>query len=158
LKFYGTIFVIILLKIENMKRLFFLFALLVATTLSLSAQNNSGAFITTNPDTVRLGEISLNELSDDNGKVNITVVNNGNLPLILNEVSGCCGTNVKEWPKAPILPNKTGLIKVEFRIEPRPQVISRTVTIKSNASNSKVLKIHIEGIIIESKAKNEISL
>ncbi len=141
-----------------MKRLFLFIVLVFAVNFTMLAQNNNGAFIVTNPDTVRLGEISLNDLSVDNGKVNINVVNNGNAPLILNEVTGCCGTNIKEWPKAPILPGKNGLIKVEFRIEPRPQIISRTVTIKSNAANSKTLKVPIEGVIIESTSKNEIKL
>lgn len=140
-----------------MKRLFLLATFLIAATLSISAQNK-GSFITTKPDTVKLGEIGLNDLSDDNGKVQINVINTGNQPLILNEVTGCCGTNIKEWPKAPILPGKSGLIKVEFRIEPRPQVISRTVTIKSNATNSKVVKVPITGTVVESKAKNEITL
>jgi len=140
-----------------MKRILFSLVFITAATLSVSAQNK-GAFINTKPDTVKLGEIGLNDLSDENGKVQILVVNTGNQPLILNEVTGCCGTNIKEWPKAPILPGKSGLIKVEFRIEPRPQVISRTVTIKSNATNSKIIKIPIEGVIIESTAKNEIKL
>lgn len=141
-----------------MKRLFLFTSLVFAVTISLSAQNNKGAFIVTNPDTVRLGEIELNVLSDDNGKISIAVVNKGNLPLILNEVTGCCGTNIKEWPKAPILPGKTGQIKVEFRIEPRPQVISRTVTIKSNATNSKLIKVPIEGVVVEERKSNEIKL
>ncbi|NVO10599.1 MAG: DUF1573 domain-containing protein [Bacteroidales bacterium] len=140
-----------------MKRILFSLVFITVATLSVSAQNK-GAFITTKPDTVKLGEIGLNDLSDENGKVQISVINTGNQPLILNEVTGCCGTNIKEWPKAPILPGKSGLIKVEFRIEPRPQVISRTVTIKSNATNSKIIKIPIQGVVIESKAKNEIKL
>lgn len=141
-----------------MKRFFLFIVLLAASTLSLFAQNNKGAFIVAKPDTVKLGEIGLNDLSNENGKVQITVLNTGILPLILNEVTGCCGTNIKEWTKAPILPGKSGLIKVEFRIEPRPQVISRTVTIKSNAANSKIIKVSIEGVIIESTEKNEIKL
>lgn len=140
-----------------MNRIFLFIALLVASTVSTSAQNK-GAFITAKPDTVKLGEIGLNELSDENGKVQITVLNTGTLPLILNEVTGCCGTNIKEWPKAPILPGKSALIRVEFRIEPRPQVISRTVTIKSNATNSKMIKVSIEGVVVASAEKNEIKL
>jgi hypothetical protein len=140
-----------------MNRIFLFIALLVASTVSTSAQNK-GAFITAKPDTVKLGEIGLNELSDENGKVQITVLNTGTLPLILNEVTGCCGTNIKEWPKAPILPGKSALIRVEFRIEPRPQVISRTVTIKSNATNSKMIKVPIEGVVVASAEKNEIKL
>ncbi len=138
-------------------RVVLLLVLLVAATEVLDAQN-SGAFIVTTPDTVNIGEIALNELTEQNGKVEIVVLNKGNAPLILNIVEGCCGTNVKEWPKAPILPGKSAIIKVEFRIEPRPQVVSRTVTIKSNASNAKVLKVPITGVIIESKATNEIQL
>lgn len=140
-----------------MKQTFFSLILFIAAALSVSAQNK-GAFITAKPDTIKMGEIGLNDLSDENGKIQISVINTGNQPLILNEVTGCCGTNVKEWPKAPILPGKSGLIKVEFRIEPRPQVISRTVTIKSNATNAKIIKIPIEGVVIESTAKNEIKL
>lgn len=136
---------------------YFAILLLVSVTLSSLAQNK-GAIVSVKPDTVRLGEIQLSDLSDDNGKVQITVVNDGKQPLILNEVTGCCGTNIKEWPKAPILPGKTGVIKVEFRIEPRLQVISRTVTIKSNATNSKVVKVPIEGLVIEDKKANEIKL
>lgn len=140
-----------------MNRIFLFIALLVASTVSTSAQNK-GAFITAKPDTVKLGEIGLNELSDENGKVQITVLNTGTLPLILNEVTGCCGTNIKEWPKAPILPGKSALIRVEFRIEPRPQVISRTITIKSNAANAKMIKVPIEGVVVASTEKNEIKL
>ncbi len=140
-----------------MQRIISTILLLFAVTIAASAQSKS-AFITTEPDTVKLGAIGLNELSNESGKVQIIVMNIGGMPLILNEVTGCCGTNIKEWPKAPILPGKSGLIKVEFRIEPRPQVISRTVTIKSNAANSKVLKVPIEGTIIESLSKNEIKL
>lgn len=141
-----------------MKRLFLLAMFLIPATISLSAQSNLGAILVASPDTVKLGEIGLNDLSDDNGKVVISVINKGSVPLVLNEVTGCCGTNIKEWPKAPILPGKNVLIKVEFRIEARPQVISRTVTIKSNAANSKVLKVLITGVVIESTAKNEIKL
>jgi hypothetical protein len=140
-----------------MKRIIPSLLLFLSIAFSISAQNK-GAFITLKPDTVKLGEIGLNDLSDENGKVQISVLNTGNAPLILNEVTGCCGTNIKEWPKAPILPGKSGLIKVEFRIEPRPQAISRSVTIKSNASNSKVIKVPIEGLVIELSGKNEIKL
>lgn len=133
-----------------------IFVFLLAV-ISVSAQNK-GAYIALKPDTVKLGEIGLNDLTLEHGKVQVSVVNTGTQPLILNEVTGCCGTNIKEWPKAPILPGKTGVIKIEFRIEPRPQVISRTVIVKSNAANAKIIKIPIEGIVIESTSANEIKL
>jgi hypothetical protein len=118
----------------------------------------TGPYLVAVPDTVNLGEILLNDLSDEHGKVQITIKNEGSKPLILNKVEGCCGTNIKEWTKAPILPGKSGTIRVEFRTEPRPQRISRTVTIYSNAPNAKPLKVPIEGVVIEGKHKNEITL
>lgn len=140
-----------------MKRFITFCIILVAFKSIVFAQNN-GAFIVTNPDTVNIGEIAYTEINENHGKVEIKVINKGNAPLVINAVEGCCGTNIKEWPKAPILPTKSAIIKVEFRIEPRPQVISRTITIKSNASNAKVLKVPILGVIIEAKSKNEITL
>jgi hypothetical protein len=110
------------------------------------------------PDTINLGEIDVNSLSDDFGKIQIKVSNTGTKPLILKNVTGCCGTNIKTWPKAPILPQKEGVISVEFRTEFRPQRISRTVTIESNSSVNKLIKIAIVGVVIEKKEKNEITL
>lgn len=109
-------------------------------------------------DTISLGEIFVNDLSDEHGKINVKITNIGNKPLILKNVTGCCGTNVKSWPKAPILPGKDAMILVEFRTEPRPQKISRTITVESNASNNKVVKVAITGVVIEKRGTNEISL
>ena len=141
-----------------MKKIILALSLFSCIAMSVAAQTGKGSIIVVKPDTVNIGEITLMELNPNHGKVQITVSNSGNQPLILNEVTGCCGTNIMEWPKAPILPGKSGVIKVEFRIEPRLQVISRTVTIKSNATNNKVVKVPITGVIIEEKAKNEIKL
>lgn len=138
-------------------RRFVLILFLTIPVLALVAQNK-GAYLILKPDTVKLGEIPLNALTQNHGKVEISVLNTGSQPLILNEVTGCCGTNITDWPKAPILPGKSGVIKVEFRIEPKPQVISRTVTIKSNSSNQKIVKVPITGLIYKPKEKNEIVL
>lgn len=139
-----------------MKKIFVTGIFLLFTLFVFS--QNSGALLALKPDTVKLGEIALNELDQSNGKVQIVVFNEGNKPLILNEVSGCCGTNIMEWPKAPILPGKSGIIKVEFRIEPKPQLISRTVTIKSNSSKQTVVKVPIVGLVYQPKSKDEITL
>lgn len=122
------------------------------------AQNPNGPTIQTPTDTVNLGEIFIDELTVNHGKLQIKVSNSGNQPLLLQKVSGCCGTNIKQWTKAPILPNKEGTIDVEFRIEPKPQLISRTVTVESNATNERSKKIYIRGIVTERKASNELVL
>lgn len=115
-----------------------------------------GAAIRLDPAEVMLGEIPLDKLSDEHGKVSIKVVNEGTSPLILNKVEGCCGTEVQEYTKSPILPGKEGVIKVRFRIEPKTQSISRTVTVHSNAVNAKELKCPIVGSVVLPKRPGRI--
>lgn len=147
-----------------MKYLGLLLTVLTLPALSMAQQENTdkqnrldGAFIVV-ADSVNLGNILLDNLSDENGKVQVRVTNSGNKPLILKNVTGCCGTNIREWPRTPILPGKIGVIRVEFRIEPRPQRISRTVTIESNAVNGKAFKVAVVGVVIQKRDSNEIAL
>lgn len=133
-------------------------AILFGSSSIAQAQAPSGPIIKAQADTVNLGEIFIDELTLEHGRIQIKVANNGNQPLIMQKVSGCCGTNIKQWTKAPILPGKEGNIDVEFRIEPKPQIISRTVTVESNAANERSKKIHIRGIVAERRASNELVL
>ncbi len=109
-------------------------------------------------DTLHLGEIYLDDLSDDYGKITLSLSNSGNKPLLIKNVTGCCGTNIKLFPKVPVLPGKSDNILVEFRIEPKPQRISRTVSIESNAIGKGVFKIHIVGLVIQRRQTNELVL
>ena len=132
----------------------FCFPLVLVAQAGKGVTKNDGPLISV-PDTISLGEIFVNELNDEHGKIQVKVSNIGNTPLILKNVTGCCGTNIKSWPKAPILPGKDALIYVEFRTEPRPQRINRTITIESNAVNNKVVKVSIAGVVIEKRSSNE---
>ena len=71
-------------------------------------------------------------------------------------MEGCCGTEIKEYAKTPILPGKEAIIRVEFRIEPKPQAIRRVVTIHSNAVNSKELTCPITGSVVLPKKAGRI--
>lgn len=143
-----------------MKRVVFgvtiIFSLLFSTIASAQEKKAKGAQIRLDPTEVRLGDIPLDKLSDSSGKIVIKVVNDGTTPLILNKVEGCCGTEIKDYTKAPILPGKEGSIKVYFRIEPKPQTISRVVTVHSNAANAKELKCAISGSVVLPKPAGRI--
>jgi hypothetical protein len=65
-------------------------------------------------------------------KFEIEFVNKGDAPLLVSQVRGCCGTRITEWTTEPVMPGKKGLIKIEFRLNPHPQTISRTLTVLSN--------------------------
>lgn len=141
-----------------MKPFKLLFALLLLSTpfAHLMAQKN-GAEIRIEPAEVQMGDIELRKIDDNTGRVTIQIYNDGKAPLILQKVSGCCGTDIKEYTKAPILPSKNGEIQVYFRVEPKLQAISRTVTILSNATNAKEVQVHIKGKVVKNKEQGRVA-
>ncbi len=75
-----------------------------------------------------------------------TFKNTGDAPLIIEETKGSCGCTVPSKPEEPILPGKTGEIKVKYdskRIGP----INKSVTVKSNAGNEPTMVLRIKGNI-----------
>jgi len=72
--------------------------------------------------------------------------NTGNSPLIISNARGSCGCTVPTWPREPIAPGATAVIKVKYdskRIGP----INKSVTITSNATNTPTKVIRITGNI-----------
>ena len=61
--------------------------------------------------------------------------NEGKSPLILSNVMIACDCTTSEWPKAPILPGKEGIIKVMFDSEGKDGLQKKVLVILSNASN-----------------------
>ena len=68
--------------------------------------------------------------------------NTGSEPLIISNAKGSCGCTVPSWPKTPIAPGETGVIKVVYNTARRPGNFTKTITLTSNAETpSKVIKI-----------------
>jgi len=59
--------------------------------------------------------------------------NAGDQPLQILRVEAGCGCTTPEWPKTPIMPGKTGAIKVTFNTAGKPGPAYKDITIKSNA-------------------------
>lgn len=81
----------------------------------------------------------------DNGECVFVFKNTGKEPLLITNCQGSCGCTVPQCPKDPILPGKTGEIKVKYdtnRIGP----ISKSVTVQSNAKSG-VQTLQIKGNI-----------
>lgn len=75
------------------------------------------------------------------GKCEFTFTNVGKEPLILSNVRSSCGCTVPTWPREPILPGQTGVIKVKYDTK-RIGTINKSVYVNSNAKVSPVnLKI-----------------
>ena len=58
--------------------------------------------------------------------------NTGNQPLILNNVRATCGCTTPEWTKDPVLPGKSGSIKVGYNPQNRPGAFSKNVNVYAN--------------------------
>lgn len=94
---------------------------------------------------IHLDTMYLDNLEDP-VKLEIKFENDGDAPLLVKKVSGCCGTNVKEWTRKPLQPGEEGVIHIEFRVPPRPHKISRTITAVSNDNSGKE-KLSIQGMV-----------
>lgn len=59
--------------------------------------------------------------------------NVGDQPLQILRAEAGCGCTTPEWPKTPIMPGKTGTVKVTFNTAGKPGPAMKEVTLKSNA-------------------------
>ncbi len=79
--------------------------------------------------------------------------NTGTEPLLISDAKGSCGCTVPEWPKEPIAPGKSSVIKVKYDSK-RVGPINKSVTITSNATNEPSKTIRIKGNIDAAPVEN----
>lgn len=86
------------------------------------------------------------EIKEDGGAATTTFefTNNGDQPLILNNVKATCGCTTPEWTKNPIPPQGKGTIKVSYNPKNRPGAFSKNVNVYSNTQPS-VTVLNIKG-------------
>ena len=120
-----------------MKRIsVFIFGLLMATSLSVFAQNAEN--------NAPGPEITFAEASYDFGNIKqgdkvehvFTFKNTGTEPLILSNVLTTCGCTASDWPRDPIAPGKEASITVKFNSAGKMGRQNKVITIVSNATNS----------------------
>jgi hypothetical protein len=93
-----------------------------------------------------LADIKMDKMEHDygtikqggNGECEFKFTNNGKEPLVITNCQGSCGCTVPQCPKEPILPGKSGVIKVKYDTN-RPGAIYKTVTVNSNAKSGNVV-------------------
>ena len=125
-----------------MKKIFTLFAAFLFISVASFAQQN-----TQKKDGP---QISFKEEMHDFGKIREGIVaeyefkftNTGNQPLILSDVRASCGCTTPAWSKEPVMPGKTGMIKVAYNSAGRPGAFNKSITITTNIPDeTKVLFI-----------------
>ena len=95
------------------------------------------------------GEIPYN----GNGECEFRFTNTGNEPLIIQKPKSSCGCTVPTWPKEPILPGESDVIKVTYKTT-RVGAISKSVTVTSNAKTNGTVVLRIKGKVLEQPTEN----
>lgn len=79
--------------------------------------------------------------------------NVGNLPLQLLKVDASCGCTTPVWPKRPIMPGKSGAIKVTFNSAGNVGKTIKEISILSNAvlpnKNQQRFTITLKGEVVK---------
>ncbi|SFT04700.1 DUF1573 domain-containing protein [Sphingobacterium wenxiniae] len=70
--------------------------------------------------------------------------NTGEAPVILSQVSASCGCTTPSYTQTPVLPGKTGEIKVSFDSNGQAGKQQKIVTVVSNAENG-VTTVQLRG-------------
>ncbi|MDA3819434.1 MAG: DUF1573 domain-containing protein [Candidatus Delongbacteria bacterium] len=129
-----------------MKKLVALLSLICIAGIGLSAQNiqsektDSIVFEKTTHD---YGTIQ----KDADGNCEFKFTNTGEKPLMLSNVRASCGCTVPTWPRKPIQPGETGVIKVKYNTA-RVGSFNKSITVSSNAVNKRVV-LRIKGTVKE---------
>lgn len=109
--------------------------------------NAQGPVLSADNLTVDYGQVAYS----GDGTRDFVFKNTGTEPLLITNAKGSCGCTVPDWPKEPIRPGGTGIIKIKYDTK-RAGAISKTVTVTTNEVESKdangnpVYKNHIVAI------------
>lgn len=125
-----------------MKNLIIVIVAIFAIVLPMNAKKKSGAIITFAETTHDFGYIQ-----ESGGAVShqFTFTNTGTKPLIIVSAHASCGCTKPEFPKKPIEPGKTGVVKITYKPKNRPGAFDKIVSITSNA---KTVHLRIRGCVI----------
>ena len=131
-----------------MKKLVLLIGILVMTVGLAKAQDvkesDNGPEIEFEKMVHDYGEVPYN----GNGQCEFRFTNTGNEPLILQKPKSSCGCTVPTWPKEPILPGESDVIKVTYKTTKVGQ-INKTITVTSNAKVNSTVVLRIKGKVLE---------
>lgn len=74
--------------------------------------------------------------------------NTGSEPLVIISANASCGCTRPEYPKKPVKPGASAVIKVTYLPQGRPGEFSKTVKVRTNAKRPKSISLKISGVVI----------
>lgn len=78
---------------------------------------------------------------------NFSFTNTGNEPLQIQDVKTSCDCTLAQWPKTPIMPGKTAIVRGGFKIENKSGVFEKNIIVITNTSPATTI-LSIKGNII----------
>lgn len=136
----------------------FVFAIALFTGTSINAQEKKaalkGAMIEFNQEVIDYGDVEY----ASNGEREFIIKNTGDAPLVITRTKGSCGCTVPTKPSEPILPGKTGIMKVKYDTKRANLAFSKTVTVTSNAVNFPSKTVKIKGKVLANPDAKKVSL
>jgi hypothetical protein len=125
--------------------------ILVFMLAGFGAVAQSGAKIEFKEETINYGDVYKGV---DSGKRTFEFTNTGDVPLIIKDAKSSCGCTIPSFSKEPIAPGKTGIIEVQYNMNPGP--ISKTITVESNAVNKEngMVALRIKGTVLVKEEKS----
>lgn len=72
--------------------------------------------------------------------------NTGKVPLVISHAESTCGCTVPEWPKKPVMPGESGVLKVKFNTLGKDGEQSKPVTVTANTLPAET-KVYIDGFV-----------
>ncbi len=83
--------------------------------------------------------------------------NTGEVPLVITNVKTSCGCTTPYWPKKPIKPGESDVIKVKFNTNHKPGKQTKTITIHANTKNlTEVIRIKAYNIPKDEKGQEKL--
>lgn len=128
-----------------MKKIALLFSLVIISFFCVNGQTTPAATPPPAPTNPNAPVITFEKMVYDygtiqqkaNGACEFKFTNTGKEPLILTTVRPSCGCTIADYPKEPILPGKSGVIKVGYNTN-NAGSFQKTITVNSNAKNAEV--------------------
>lgn len=130
-----------------MKKLLVLSFFVALAFGAVKAQNNQSQQVPANGPKIEFSKLEHNygqiEKGGD-GNCEFTFTNNGTEPLILSNVRASCGCTTPSWTKEPVMPGKSGVIKVKYNTN-NVGGFTKTITVTSNAVDNPRVVLKIKG-------------
>lgn len=129
-----------------MKKLsFILLTMILSIGCAMAQQNNQ-----------ETGNAKFTSTTHDFGKIaeevgiascEFTFTNTGDTPILLQDIRTSCGCTTPSYTKDPILPGKTGTIKVSYSTTGRVGAFSKKITVFTNEPST-VYSLTIKGEVL----------